>query len=42
MRDRALAHGDVEHRQVLLVQAGRAQDRAVLGQVGLDLLDLLL
>ena len=42
VRDRALADGDVEHRQVLLVQAGRADDRAVLGQVGLDLLDLLL
>ncbi len=42
MRDRALADGHVEHRQVLLGEAGRADDRAVLGQVGLDLLDLLL
>ncbi len=42
VRDRALADRDVEHRQVLLRQAGRADDRAVLGEVRLDLLDLLL
>ena len=41
VRDRALADRDVEHRQVLLAQAGSADDRAVLGEVGLDLLDLL-
>ena len=40
VRDRALADRDVEHRQVLLVEPGRADDRAVLGQVRLDLLDL--
>ncbi len=42
MRDRALADRDIEHRQVLVDQAGGADDRAVLGEVGLDLLDLLL
>ena len=40
VRDRALADGHVEHRQVLFLQAGRADDRAVLVDVGLDLLDL--
>ena len=40
VRDRALADGDVEHRQVLVGEAGRADDRAVLGEVRLDLLDL--
>ena len=42
VRDRALADRDVEHRHVLLGQAGRADDRRVLVDVGLDLLDLLL
>ena len=40
--DRALADGDVEHGQVLLGQSRRADDRAVLGHVGVDLVDLLL
>ena len=39
--DRALADRDVEDRQVLVLEAGRADDRAVLGDVRLDLLDLL-
>ncbi len=41
VRDRALADGDVEHRQVLRVEAGGADDRAVLVDVGDDLVDLL-
>ena len=41
VRDRALADGHVEHRQVLVGEAGRADDRAVLVDVRLDLLDLL-
>ena len=41
VRDRALADGDVEHRQVLVGQIGGADDRPVLVDVGLDLLDLL-
>ena len=41
VRDRALADRHVEHRQVLVGEAGRADDRAVLVDVGLDLLDLL-
>ncbi len=40
VRDRALADGDVEHRQVLVGEARRADDRAVLGDECLDLLDL--
>ena len=40
VRDRALADGDVEDRQVLVGEAGRADDRAVLVEVRLDLLDL--
>ena len=40
VRDRPLADRDVEHRQVLGLQPRRADDRAVLGDVGLDLLDL--
>ena len=40
VRDRALADRDVEHRQVLVLQAGRADDRVVLVDVGLDLADL--
>ena len=42
VRDRPLADGHVEHRQVLVGQSGRPDDRAVLGQISLDLLDLLL
>jgi hypothetical protein len=38
--DRAGTDGDVEHRQVFLRQAGRADDRAVLVDMRLDLLDL--
>ena len=41
VRDRALADRDVEHRQVLVREAGRADDRGVLVDVRLDLLDLL-
>ena len=41
VRDRALADRDVEHRQVLVGQPGGADDRAVLVDVRLDLLDLL-
>ena len=41
VRDRALADRDVEHRQVLLVETRSADDRAVLVDVGDDLLDLL-
>ena len=41
VRDRPLADRDVEHRQVLVGQAGRADDRAVLVDVRDDLLDLL-
>ena len=41
VRDRALADGHVEHRQVLRGQLGRADDRRVLVDVRLDLLDLL-
>ena len=41
VRDRALADRHVEHRQVLVGEAGRADDRGVLVDVGLDLLDLL-
>ena len=40
VRDRPLADSHVEHRQVLLGQARGADDRAVLGQMRLDLLDL--
>ena len=40
VRDRALADGDVEHRQVLVLESGRADDRRVLVDVRLDLLDL--
>ena len=38
--DRPLADRDVEDRQVLVLQAGRADDRVLLGDVGVDLLDL--
>ncbi len=41
VRDRPLADGDVEHLEVLVGQLGRADDRAVLVDVGDDLLDLL-
>ena len=38
----ALADRDVQDRQVLIGQAGRADDRVRLGDVALDNLDLLL
>ena len=38
--DRPLADRHVEHRQVLVLQAGRADDRVLLGDVGVDLFDL--
>ena len=41
VRDRALSDRYVEHRQVLLGQSRRADDRAVLGDVSVDLIDLL-
>ena len=41
VRDRPLADRHVEHRLVLGRQARSADDRAVLGEMGPDLLDLL-
>jgi hypothetical protein len=40
VRDRPLADGDVEHLQVVFLQPRRAHDRALVVDVGHDLLDL--